>query len=58
MTALVLIDTATRKVRRYVPQVHAGVRRARCTHESEIIPPQEATLPRALDQFRLNLAVA
>lgn len=54
MTALLCIDTATRLVRRYTPQVHAGVRRARCTHEYLIEQPQEDTLPQMLERFRSN----
>lgn len=39
MTALLAIDTATRRVRRYISQVHAGVRKVYATHELNIQPP-------------------
>lgn len=52
MTALLCIDTASLRVRRYMPQVHAGVRKAHCTHEYTIERPQTEETVLALNNLR------
>ena len=52
MIALCCVDTKTLTFRRYVLQVHAGVRRAVSTHEFAIERPQQDNLPLVINQIR------
>lgn len=54
MTALCCVDTETRRLRRYILQVHAGMRRAVGTHEYNIIAPQEDTLVEEINRLRMK----